>query len=583
MEAEHEYYACCDDYVCPCINLSCYCAAYPCYCAYMYLFPDKREDPQLSRNGRRSSVPSLGTPLLTNGAPLSEEMPARKDRYKAPVVNEGVILARESLETTASAVRDAEDVVKENLRKVRAARDELASLEATLHSARADLKTKRKDFKTAHQTHSCFECVVVQRTFMVFLMCLNRRAKQGNHQYFLPQEVLLIIRDHLLNRMEAMSFLCLPVRAPREVPLWKFALSREPSTLMKHVRCWLKESRDSSNDRWFYEFSREATFKTRQERNRATADDSYKDERIFWLSATSRRQRFRQVYDISLVQRECDKNDVSVIARMRSLNVGGTRWILEWVYNTGENAAVPLMGMVYRRNILRNHPTVYELYLPAVSPFPSSRRMQRRKLINVDALSGVRDFLVANEGDNDDGNDDDGDDGTAPSSPPPSSSNGTRSSQVRPVSPAAPEEGSSSLSLAEEGHLSPVDFGRIEYRGLGDGADDETKPPLPEGWMRLHSKGATWNGEAYTLNFGTRVTQASARNSQVTWARVGDDASDDGENEAATDDGVVFQFGRTVPKVTVGDNEYALDFTYPFSPLQAFAVALGLSTRKYAC
>ena len=378
-----------------------------------------------------------------------------------------------------------------------------------------------------------------------------------------------------------MSFLCLPVRAPKEVPLWKFASVRAPTTLQKHVRCWVKESRNSSNDKWFYTFSREAAWNSPEEKAaNGNRNVKFKEERIFWLSATSRRHRFHQVYDISLVNGASRKNDVSVIARMRALNIGGTRWILEWVHDVDDMDPVPLMGMVYRRNILRNHPTVYELYLPTITPFPSSRRMQRRKLINVDALSGVRDFLVS------DGGDEDGD--LIPRSPP----SGSKSSQVRPVTNAdASREELASSSSAIVTQPSPVDFGRIEYRGLDEDGDSEIPhPPLPDGWMRCHSKSATWNGEAYTLNFGTRVSEASARNSQVTWARVGDESTageDDEEGEdgegTSTADEVVFQFGRTTPKVSAGDNEYALDFTYPFSPLQAFAVALGLCTRKYAC
>ena len=149
-----------------------------------------------------------------------------------------------------------------------------------------------------------------------------------------------------------MSFLCLPVRAAKEVPLWKFASVRAPTTLQKHVRCWVKESRNSSNDKWFYTFSREAAWNSPEEKAaNGNRNVKFKEERIFWLSATSRRHRFRQVYDISLVNGASRKNDVSVIARMRALNIGGTRWILEWVHDVDDMDPVPLMGMVYRRNI----------------------------------------------------------------------------------------------------------------------------------------------------------------------------------------------------------------------------------------
>ena len=46
---------------------------------------------------------------------------------------------------------------------------------------------------------------------------------------------------------------------------------------------------------------------------------------------------------------------------------------------------------------------------------------------------------------------------------------------------------------------------------------------------------------------------------------------------------VRLQFGRTSPNLTVGVNEYSLDFSYPLSPIQAFGAALGLCKRKWAC
>ena len=142
--------------------------------------------------------------------------------------------------------------------------------------------------------------------------------------------------------------------------------------------------------------------------------------------------------------------------------------------------------------------------------------MQRRKLINVDALSGVRDFLVS------DGGDEDGD--LIPRSPP----SGSKSSQVRPVTNAdASREELASSSSAIVTQPSPVDFGCIDAMALDEDGNSEIPhpPPLPDGWMRCYSKSATLNGEAYTLNFGTRVSEASARNSQVTWARVGDEST----------------------------------------------------------
>jgi len=59
------------------------------------------------------------------------------------------------------------------------------------------------------------------------------------------------------------------------------------------------------------------------------------------------------------------------------------------------------------------------------------------------------------------------------------------------------------------------------------------------------------------LDFGGRVTQESAKNFQI-------------EHQGKQ----VMQFGR------IDDNAYTLDFQYPFSALQALAVALANVTQR---
>ncbi|XP_032670928.1 tubby-related protein 4 isoform X2 [Odontomachus brunneus] len=75
----------------------------------------------------------------------------------------------------------------------------------------------------------------------------------------------------------------------------------------------------------------------------------------------------------------------------------------------------------------------------------------------------------------------------------------------------------------------------------------------------MHNKAPMWNesSQVYQLDFGGRVTQESAKNFQIEFR---------GRQ--------VMQFGR------IDGNAYTLDFQYPFSALQAFAVALANVTQR---
>lgn len=86
-----------------------------------------------------------------------------------------------------------------------------------------------------------------------------------------------------------------------------------------------------------------------------------------------------------------------------------------------------------------------------------------------------------------------------------------------------------------------------------------SKPPPMYREFILHNKAPLWNevSQVYQLDFGGRVTQESAKNFQIEFKG----------NQ-------VMQFGR------IDGNAYTLDFQYPFSALQAFAVALANVTQR---
>ncbi|XP_062585793.1 tubby-related protein 4-like [Saccostrea cucullata] len=75
----------------------------------------------------------------------------------------------------------------------------------------------------------------------------------------------------------------------------------------------------------------------------------------------------------------------------------------------------------------------------------------------------------------------------------------------------------------------------------------------------MHNKAPLWNenSQVYQLDFGGRVSQESAKNFQIEFRSR-----------------QVMQFGR------IGSNAYTLDFQYPFTALQAFAVALANVTQR---
>jgi Tub family len=80
---------------------------------------------------------------------------------------------------------------------------------------------------------------------------------------------------------------------------------------------------------------------------------------------------------------------------------------------------------------------------------------------------------------------------------------------------------------------------------------------LNEGEFQLQNRTPRWNSrvKAYVLNFNGRVTQASVKNFQLV------ESEDAGEK-------IKLQFGR------ISADEFTMDFCYPLSPLQAFAVTL---------
>ncbi|XP_047983978.1 tubby-related protein 4 [Leguminivora glycinivorella] len=100
---------------------------------------------------------------------------------------------------------------------------------------------------------------------------------------------------------------------------------------------------------------------------------------------------------------------------------------------------------------------------------------------------------------------------------------------------------------------------KLKRAGGTAAAASEPPRPGPRRQLVMHNKAPMWNenSQVYQLDFGGRVTQESAKNFQIEYH---------GKQ--------VMQFGR------IDGNAYTLDFQYPFSALQAFAVALANVTQR---
>ncbi|KAJ8314830.1 hypothetical protein KUTeg_006980 [Tegillarca granosa] len=99
-----------------------------------------------------------------------------------------------------------------------------------------------------------------------------------------------------------------------------------------------------------------------------------------------------------------------------------------------------------------------------------------------------------------------------------------------------------------------------KLRRVRSKSEDRTRyPPLGARQFVMHNKAPLWNenSQVYQLDFGGRVTQESAKNFQIEFR---------GRQ--------VMQFGR------IDSNAYTLDFQYPFTAIQAFAVALANVTQR---
>jgi tubby-related protein 1 len=114
-----------------------------------------------------------------------------------------------------------------------------------------------------------------------------------------------------------------------------------------------------------------------------------------------------------------------------------------------------------------------------------------------------------------------------------------------------------------------VDAHGVPIDNLPDGTEADYLGKMKERNFRemvyMINKPPRWNEQvgAYVLNFAGRVTMASVKNFQL--------VSPDNQND------VLLQFGR------VGKDDFTMDFQWPLSPFQSFAITLSSFDSKIAC
>lgn len=116
--------------------------------------------------------------------------------------------------------------------------------------------------------------------------------------------------------------------------------------------------------------------------------------------------------------------------------------------------------------------------------------------------------------------------------------------------------------------IRPGDGRPVVFNPLGRDAQllsDLFKAGHTREMVTLVNKQPKWNDAvgAYVLNFNGRVTMASVKNFQLV--------------SPEDEDTVLLQFGRTAKE------EFTMDFQWPLSPLQAFAICLSSFDYKLAC
>jgi tubby-related protein 1 len=127
------------------------------------------------------------------------------------------------------------------------------------------------------------------------------------------------------------------------------------------------------------------------------------------------------------------------------------------------------------------------------------------------------------------------------------------------------ESGTNSRMLSQFKSLQAARDAREQGEADGHAGQEgaNTNPMDDNGLMILQNRPPWWNVEigAFVLNFGGRVSVASVKNFQLC--------------ERTDQDHIMLQFGRIS-----GRHSFTMDFQYPLTPMQAFAIAISSLQSK---
>lgn len=120
-------------------------------------------------------------------------------------------------------------------------------------------------------------------------------------------------------------------------------------------------------------------------------------------------------------------------------------------------------------------------------------------------------------------------------------------------------------------------FASVPFFKAKSGQLDSSDAQLPsqnESKVALKNKSPSWNQQlkCWCLNFHGRVTAASVKNFQLV---ASEESAPTPSNQE--DDDVILQFGK------VGKDLFTMDYRYPISAFQAFAICLSSFDTKIGC
>jgi hypothetical protein len=126
-------------------------------------------------------------------------------------------------------------------------------------------------------------------------------------------------------------------------------------------------------------------------------------------------------------------------------------------------------------------------------------------------------------------------------------------------------------------HSVEFNSSRFSEIGLGVGDDDENGKIIP---LILKNKAPRWHEQlqCWCLNFRGRVTVASVKNFQLIAANQQPAGAPTPSQPVPVEhDKIILQFGK------VGKDMFTMDYRYPLSAFQAFAICLSSFDTKLAC